>query len=114
MRPAAGLACLLLATACASETSNTSGPGAGTTETSLLLEPGFRTVLRIDMRRGTSGEDSSALSQKYFKFSGVESARGGDGETLIIFKPEATEGVVLGGAGTDEGTTTEFTIEPRR
>ena len=80
MRTAAALTCLLLVTACGPEPKDTSG----------LVEPGFRTVLRVDLRPGTSGADSSALTEKYGRSDGVESARGGDTDTLFIFSPEAT------------------------
>jgi hypothetical protein len=81
MGTAAGLTCLLLVTACASETTDTSG----------LVEPGFRTVLRVDLRPDTSFDDLSELQEKYRKSNGVESAGGGVGEgvgnALIISLP---------------------------
>lgn len=80
LRTAAAMTCLLLVTACGSEARDTSG----------LVEPGFRTVLQVDLRPGTSREDSSALLEEYQRSDGVQEARGGDQDTLFIFSPDAS------------------------
>ena len=89
MRTAAAVTCLLLVTACGSETTNTSESGSAPADTAGLVEPGFRTVLEVDMREGAAGEDSRALTDKYGRSSGVQEARGGDQDTLFIFSPDA-------------------------
>ena len=95
MRTAAALTCLLVVTACGSETTNTSGTGSVTTDGTRVIEPGFRTVLQVDMKPGTSFEQSSAVTDKYGRSSGVQSAGNGEDDAMFIFKSDATERQVL-------------------
>lgn len=100
IRIPAGLTCLLLVTACESEPRNTSKTEFEKTDDGTrLIEPGFRTVLRVDLRPGTSYDELSKLQDKYARFSGVESGGGSVGEgvanALIIFSPKATKDEVV-------------------
>lgn len=118
LRTAAGLTCLLLVTACESESRNTSTTEFETTDDGTgLIEPGFRTVLRVDMRPGSANEDSRALQEKYIKFSGVQEVGGGDTiDTLIIFKPEVTKDQVVKvrQALSDESSVEQVNVEHRK
>lgn len=118
IRTAAGLTCLLLVAACASETTNTSGSTdfTETTDGTLLIEPGFRTVLRVDMRPGTSAADSSALIDEYGRSSGVESISSREGEALVIFSSGATEDdvVEVRQALAKESTVEQVSVEHRK
>lgn len=116
MRTAVGLTCLLVVTACGSGTTNTPGAESGPTDTSGLVEPGFRTVLRVDLRPGTSGDDSAALSEKYSGSSGVQESRGGGTDPLFIFTPDATaeEIAALRQALSDESSVKQVDVEHRK
>ena len=118
---AAGLTCLLLVTACESESKTTSETGFETTDDGTqLIEPGFRTVLRVDLRAGTSFDEFSELQKRYDKFSGVQSASGGVGEgvgnALIIFSPEANEDdvVAVRQALSEESSVEQVRVEHRK
>ena len=106
MRTAAALTCFLLVTACGSEPRDTAG----------LVEPGFRTVLRVDLRPGTSGADSSALLQRYQRSDGVQEARGGDTDTLFIFSSDASanEIAAVRDALSDEPSVKQVNVQHRK
>lgn len=118
MCAAAAAAGLLLVTGCASERTNTpaSTDVTETTDGSRLMEPGFRTVLRVDMRPGTSAADSSALIDEYGRSSGVTSIRSGEGEALVIFSSDATEAdvAVVRQALSEESTVEQVSVEHRK
>ena len=115
-RTAAGLTCLLVVTACASETTSTSGTGSVTTDGTQVIEPGFRTVLKVDMKPGTSFEEASAVTDKYGRSGGVQSAGNGEGDAMFIFKSDATEKQVLKvrEALLDESSVEQVNIEHRK
>ncbi len=101
MRTAVGLTCLLLVTGCTTETTATSGSTefTETTDGTRLIEPGFRTVLQVDLRSDTSDAYVTQFTEKYRKFGGVESAGGGGGEgvfnAMITFSADAKEDEVV-------------------
>jgi hypothetical protein len=81
-----------------------------------LVEPRFRTVLRVDLRPGTSRKDSFALTKKYGRSSGVQEARGGDQDTLFIFSvdPTADELEEVLQALSEESSVEQVNVEHRK
>jgi hypothetical protein len=116
MRTAAALICLLLVTACTSETTDASASASETADGIQLVEPDFRTVLQVDLRPGTSREDSFALLQKYKRSDGVEEARGGDSPTLFIFSVDAKADEIrkIRNALSEESTVEQVNVQHRK